>query len=337
MGAKKGKKKGKGAEDEDDPTENFLPAYKKACKECEVTPSKQLISKVEDVQEDGDDLNEILLNDRVGEFGAKALALALRRCTKDEKGMPILKSLRIWEADIGDEGIREIVHKFIIETNNSSLNLIELLNDNIGPLGCEFIGRIFEPSLPCNLMMLTLDYNTFGNEGLNNLLNYLPTNVTLTHLSLNYCGIDEKGIPFFEKYIPVTKTLEHLYLMGNPIKDEGVTNLCSYLLNNESIEEVNLNNVNFGTNEDCINKLIYLFENNMAIQIYHVKFNFITEANFRTIVDALKGEKGKHVYQFNADEKYPKDLFDMYFKAMKGRKYKKKKKKKGGKKGKKKK
>ena len=34
MGAKKGKK-GKGQEDEDNPTENFLPAYKKACKENE--------------------------------------------------------------------------------------------------------------------------------------------------------------------------------------------------------------------------------------------------------------------------------------------------------------
>jgi len=39
MGAKKGKK-GKGQEDEDNPTENFLPAYKKACRENEVTPAK---------------------------------------------------------------------------------------------------------------------------------------------------------------------------------------------------------------------------------------------------------------------------------------------------------
>jgi len=333
MAGKKSKKKGQ--EDEEDPTENFIPAYKKACKECEVTPSAQLISKVEDMIDEGDDLNEILLNERVGEFGARALALALKRCTKNEKGMPILKSLRIWEGEIGDEGMRAI-HQFIIETNNSSLNLIELLNDNIGPLGCEFISRIFEPSLPCNIQILTLDYNRFGNEGLNNLLNYLPMNTTLTYLSLNYCDIDEKGIPFFEKYITTTKTLEKLILMGNPIKDEGVTNLCSYLLNNDSIEELNINNVNFGTNEDTINKLIYLFENNMSLVIYHVKFNFITENNFRTIVEALKGEKGKHVYQFNADEKYPKELFDMYFKAMKGRKYKKKKKK-GGKKGKKKK
>ena len=60
--------------------------------------------------------------------------------------------------------------------------------------------------------------------------------------------------------------------MGNYIKDEGVTNLFSYLLNNESIEEININNVSFGQNEDTINKLIYLLENNPNLVIYHVKY-----------------------------------------------------------------
>ena len=174
MGGKKGKK-GKGQEDEDNPTENFLPAYRKACKENEVTPAKSLVSKIEEILDEGEDLNEILVNDRIGEFGARALATALRRSTKGEKGMPILKSLRIWEGELGDEGVRNIV-KFIIETNNSSLKLIEFLNCNIGPLGCEFVSRIFEPSLPCTMEILTLDYNNFGNEGLSNLLTYFPLN-----------------------------------------------------------------------------------------------------------------------------------------------------------------
>ena len=86
--------------------------------------------------------------------------------------MPILKFLRIWEGELGDEGVRDIVN-FIIQTNNSSVKLIEFLNGNIGPLGCEFISRIFEPNLPCTMKILTLDYNNFGNEGLSNLLIYL--------------------------------------------------------------------------------------------------------------------------------------------------------------------
>jgi hypothetical protein len=81
-------------------------------------------------------LKYILLNERVGEFGLRALLLTLKRSTKDNKGIPILKSLRILEVEIEDEGIRTI-HQFKKETNNSSLNLIELLNDNIASLECE--------------------------------------------------------------------------------------------------------------------------------------------------------------------------------------------------------
>lgn len=334
MGPKKGKKgKGKGNEDEENPTENFFGLYKRCCKEFETVPSATLLTKTEECLDEGEDLQEILINEKIGEFGARALCKALQNSTKDGKGFPLLKSLRIWEADIGDEGVRAI-HQFIINTNNASIGLIELLNCNIGPLGCEFISRVFEPSLPGNIQFLTLDYNVFGNEGLSNLLTYLPMNATLTYLSLGYCGIDEKGVQFFEKYITTTKVLEKLVLMGNPIKDEGVNYLCSYLLNNTSVEEVNLNNVSFGTSEDTINKLTFLLENNKNIVIYHCKFNFITEKNFLNIIQSLKSENGKHVYQFNADEKYTKETFDLYFKAMKGRKLKKKKK--GGKKKKKK-
>ena len=334
MGGKKGKK-GKGQEDEDNPTENFLPAYRKACRENEVTPAKTLVSKVEEIQDEGDDLNEILVNEKIGEFGARALAMALRRSTKGEKGMPILKSMRIWEGELGDEGVRNIV-KFIIETNNSSLKLIEFLNCNIGPLGCEFISRIFEPSLPCTMEILILDYNNFGNEGISNLMTYLPLNSTLTYLSVSYCGFDEKGVQYFGDFVSKSPSLEKLILMGNPIKDEGVATLCTFLQTNVNIEEVNINNVGFGISEDTINKLLYLVENNKNIVMYQCKFNLITVKNFENIVKVLRDPKNKHIYQFNVDEKYPKEIFNLYFKALKGRKYKKKKKKGKGKKGKKK-
>ena len=98
---------------------------------------------------------------------------------------------------------------------------MEFLNCNINPLWCEFISRIFEPSLPCSLETLTLDYNTFGNEGLNNLVKYLPLNSTLKNLSLAYCDINEKGVQYLGDLITKSPSLEKLILMGNPIKDEG--------------------------------------------------------------------------------------------------------------------
>ena len=41
--------------------------------------------------------------------------------------------------------------------------------------------------------------------------------------------------------------------------------------------------------------------------MYQCKFNFITLKNFELIVKTLKDPKNKHIYQFNVDEKYPKD------------------------------
>ena len=55
---KKGKRKDKDKEKEDNPTENFFPAYEKACKEYGVTPSKILVTKVEQIMNEGEDLNE---------------------------------------------------------------------------------------------------------------------------------------------------------------------------------------------------------------------------------------------------------------------------------------
>ena len=50
MGPKKGKKgKGKGNEDEENPTENFFGLYKRCCKEFETVPSATLLNKTESV------------------------------------------------------------------------------------------------------------------------------------------------------------------------------------------------------------------------------------------------------------------------------------------------
>ena len=65
--------------------------------------------------------------------------------------------MRIWEGELGDEGVRNIF-KFKIEINKTSLKLKEFLNCNIVSLGCKFISRIFEPPLHCTIGILTLDY-----------------------------------------------------------------------------------------------------------------------------------------------------------------------------------
>jgi Ran GTPase-activating protein (RanGAP) involved in mRNA processing and transport len=184
--------------------------------------------------------------------------------------------VRIWDGDIGDEGCRAF-QQFITDKRNSSVTILELLNCGIGPLGCEFISRMFEPSLPAKIGVLTLDYNNFGNAGLYNLMNYFKNNKTLTYLSLAYCGIDENGVKYLDEFIKTTDRLETLILQGNPLKNAGVNELINSSLNlNETIEELNLNNVLFGNDPDAVNSLATLITTNPTLIIYHLKFNFLS-------------------------------------------------------------
>ena len=79
MGAKKKEGGKSSAVDEDDTsTKDFLTYYKRYCKELEVQPNKKFEEKVTELIEENGKLSEILINEKIGEFGAKALFSALK-------------------------------------------------------------------------------------------------------------------------------------------------------------------------------------------------------------------------------------------------------------------
>ncbi len=64
---------------EDVSTKEFLREYKKSCVAFETPVYKPLEKKIVEVMEEGDNkLHEILINDRIGENGLKAIANALK-------------------------------------------------------------------------------------------------------------------------------------------------------------------------------------------------------------------------------------------------------------------
>jgi Ran GTPase-activating protein (RanGAP) involved in mRNA processing and transport len=249
----------------------------------------------------------------------------------------------MWDADIGDEGVRAMM-QFMLETECESVKLLEFLNCGITSLGCEFIGRMLDPNTKLCLEILNLDYNQFGNEGLGELLIGLKSNKNLTYLSLAYCKIEADGMTYFKEYLSDPEcTLTTLVLQGNEIGNKGVSELSQMLVNNNSIESLNLNNVQLGNNEETINNLVSLMMTNVNIYEYKLKYNLITSdgkiafnLDFEKILKAYKGESCKHVYELEVDERIPKVLFDDYIKAKKSHKKPKKKPAKKGKKGKKK-
>ena len=77
-GKKKGEKKAKVVDEDDTSTKDLLTYYKKYCKELEIQPFKNLENKLTELIEENGQLSEILINEKIGEFGARALFSALK-------------------------------------------------------------------------------------------------------------------------------------------------------------------------------------------------------------------------------------------------------------------
>ena len=101
------------------------------------------------------------------------------------------KSIRFIQTGCEDEGVRAICN--YIAVNPQNVALLDLMHNEITPLGCQFISRILAPEAKGNLLHLKLDHNNFGSDGIKALAQGLNMNKTLTTLSLNYCNIDKEG------------------------------------------------------------------------------------------------------------------------------------------------
>ena len=100
--------------------------------------------------------------------------------------------------------------------------MLELLDNQITPLGCEHIGKILHPAAKSQMTHLKLDHNRFGSAGLKFLADGLAQNKTIEHLSLSYCDIDESGARYlFEILIYTQSNLQDLILNGNHLRNEG--------------------------------------------------------------------------------------------------------------------
>ena len=93
------------------------------------------------------------------------------------------------------------------------MHFLELLDNKISPLGCEFISRALHPKNKPTIISLKLDHNEFGSAGVTALADGLAINPTLRLLSLTYCGIDaDAAQALFEILIYTRSALEELHL-----------------------------------------------------------------------------------------------------------------------------
>lgn len=85
-------------------------------------------------------------------------------------------SVRLWKSGCEDEGVRSICAYL---KTNLTVQCLELLDNGITPLGCEFLSKILLPETRATLIILKLDHNSFGSEGVDKLAVGLTQNKTV--------------------------------------------------------------------------------------------------------------------------------------------------------------
>jgi len=122
---------------------------------------------------------------------------------------------------------------------SKAVAFLELLDNNITPLGCEFLSKAMHPKLSPQIQILKLDHNQFGSDGVIALSEGLAVNPVLRMLSLTYCGIDADGAEaLFEIMIYSRSALEEVNLSGNLLMNEGICTLLRGVAIAKSLKKI---------------------------------------------------------------------------------------------------
>jgi protein phosphatase 1 regulatory subunit 37 len=240
------------------------------------------------------------------------------------------KSIRLWKTGCQDEGVRSICQYLQI---NPNVLILELLDNEITPLGCEFLSRVLHPSAKLNLSILKLDHNPFGSAGVEHLCKGMLQNQTITQISLTYCNIDAAGArPLFEMLIYQKSLLEELNLSGNSLRNEGVIQVLKGVSVAKNLKKIYLADNQFSEEANVLDAIGKCFNKNQNLGRYDFRYNFLTDDGVLKICEFL--ETANHVYEVEIPERISKDTLDLYKERMannkpkKGKKAGKKKKKK---------
>lgn len=335
--AKSGKKE-KGTQDES--TEKMYRQYRKNLQAAGLQMPRKLAEKFLVLRDEKNpsNLTELAIWEEMGGEGVSALADALKAF--DYK---FLKEIHLWGAKVEDEGMRALSNYLIV---NSSVTCLDLTNCAIGPLGCEFIGNIFGALSRNMILKLKVDYNDIGDKGLEMLAAGLRINSTLTSLSLAFCNIGQDAARYLMEIVINQKgQLKELNLQGNHLRNYGVSILFRGLTVNNTIENLDLTDNQFGEEESVLQSFKNLILKSKTIKNIDFTYNgfyeeggqkmldFFTELNQNELAEAIS------LVTLKLPEKIPIELLKAIEKAIKENKKKKtkgKSKKKGKKKGKKK-
>lgn len=141
----KGKKGGSGAGGEETPFQELLRIYPKKFNQLGLS-YPAFAEKMSQFEADDIEFEQLHLWEPTNPNVIQCIFAAIQEAQIDT-----LKSIRFWKIKAQDEGVRALA-SFMLQ--NKTVLIVDLLDNEITPLGCEFLGRALHPSVNQSLTKL---------------------------------------------------------------------------------------------------------------------------------------------------------------------------------------
>ena len=307
-----GKKKGKGKKKKKKGglvgpnTETFLDNYLYACSIFGEAPQSEFVEEVGSMVLGGTQLTKIEFGERdLNPLGMRCLIEGLmgtllpvgageKREGTAMSGETFLNisEIRIWKSNVGDDGLAA-VGKMLkrVEDKSFRLTTIDLMDNNIGPRGCQWLAYGLGPKGNKTVKILSLDHNPkIGDEGGKAICEGLLGNVSIEQLGLEYCGL---GVPATRHLAQVifskATKLQTVRLMGNRIGRQGFVCLAMGLKRNTTVHILDLGDNEIGeyppTDADrvALENIVDCLMDNNSLAALNLDLNFIGSSGYKLL------------------------------------------------------
>lgn len=272
-----------------DQMEEFTKTYTKKQKEFD-TPKIPEVQEIFQRIEEGEEMASWNFSREFDPMAFRILFIALRTPGVGIDCVNLIKAIRVWKCNGGDESVRSVCH-YLDSVPSPNVEDLQFTDNGVTQLGCEFLGRTLGPSGNKVINLLRLDFNQFGSAGIEKLSLGLSQNSTLRHLSLQYCGIAEDGGTYLAHILMfIRNALEVLELRGNFLRNQGVIDVLTGARRAKCLRKIDLFDNKFTDTPEVVDAIKDLFQNNTKLEDYNFAGNQISDDGAAKLVAGMIGQ-----------------------------------------------
>lgn len=263
---------------EDSPVQTFLRLYSRKFSKLGLTAPAEFDAKARQWAADDEIPLQVHLSGPIGPNAAAIIFDSMKRA-----GIQSIRSFRLWKCDAKNEGIRVLSEMIKI---SAQVEVIDLLDNEIDELGCEFLSRSLDRG--CQLKKLLLDHNPIGEKGFNFLSRSIATLPNLEELSLAFCGLKKESSSCIQQILLFRQSrLQILNVSYNSLETAGCYACFKALEINTYLREINLRHNEIIEDVNLAEKLLKIIVNHCSLTALDISCNSFSEALAEKICEAM--------------------------------------------------